>query len=97
MGDFVNWAKTPEEGALVMRKGEGGLWSLDASLPVSADGQHLYKFIKNGQSTFDQDGWNPVSVDDGQTGRNSVLFFQYRYFTIGGGAMSETLRPPGYV
>ena len=75
-GTFNNWAKTPDEGALVMTKGADGAWTLDANLPLptSADGTHLYKFIKNGAWYWDQDLANPMSVPDGQTGTNSILY-----------------------
>ena len=77
-GTFNDWAKTPAEGALEMKKGEDGAWSLDAQLPVpsAGDGKHLYKFIKNGASYWDQDMSNPIFVADGQTGTNSILYCQ---------------------
>lgn len=75
-GTFNNWARTPAEGALVMKQGDGGVWTLDAKLPPSADGKHLYKLIKNARWFWDQDAANPMSVEDGQTGKNSVLYCQ---------------------
>lgn len=75
-GTFNDWARTPAEGALVMKQDGEGVWTLDAKLPPPASGQHLYKFIKNGRAYWDQDAANPVSVEDGRTGKNSVLYCQ---------------------
>lgn len=72
-GTFNDWAKTPAEGALVMKLDGEGVWTLDAKLPVPSSGKHLYKFIKNGSRIWTKDEANPMSVPDGMTGTNSEL------------------------
>ncbi len=67
-GTFNGWASTTP-GAAVLADGDGdGVWTVDL---VLTPGSYQYKFIVDGTWTPDPD--NPLRVDDGYGGQNSVL------------------------
>lgn len=64
-GTFNQWDET----SLLMERGTDDSWEARLELP---EGEHLYKFILDGESWF-PDPENPLSVDDPHHGKNSVL------------------------
>ncbi len=64
-GTFINWDKI----GVPMELAGDGLWKCQIDLE---EGEHLYKFIINGQHWF-ADPNNALSVDDPHHGKNSVL------------------------
>jgi len=64
-GDFNGWK--PE--AARMRRGPGGLWTLD--IPLAAGRRYQYMFVVDGRWVTDPGA--PATVDDGYGGRNAVL------------------------
>ena len=66
-GDWVMWAGTVQAGAIAMSN-TNGTWSLSYGF---ARGTYQYKFVVDG-SMWIADPGNPMSVDDGFGGKNSV-------------------------
>lgn len=64
-GDFNGWK--PE--AAPMRRGPGGLWTVD--IPLAAGKRYQYMFVVDGRWVTDPGA--PATVDDGYGGRNAVL------------------------
>jgi hypothetical protein len=71
-GDFTHWAGTVAAGAIAMTKGADGAWTLTYGF---ARGSYLYKFVVDGSSWI-ADPTNPITVDDGFGGKNSVYTCQ---------------------
>jgi len=67
-GEFVSWAPTPSQGAVVFTRDAGGGWTGSYAF---AAGQHTYKFIVDG-NTWILDPTNPMTMDDGMGNTNSV-------------------------
>lgn len=63
-GEFNNWSAT----ATPMRKGANGQWVVTVPLKP---GRYQYKFVVDGKWLPDPD--NPMQVDDGYGGKNSVV------------------------
>jgi glycosidase len=66
-GDFNNWAADGEK-AVTLNHQSDNVWSVTESLEP---GSYAYKFIVNGNWVKDPE--NPLAVDDGYGGQNSVL------------------------
>jgi hypothetical protein len=67
-GDFVQWAGSPQAGAVAFVLGLDGGWT--GSYKFMA-GTHQYKFIVNGTSWI-LDPTNPNTADDGMGNTNNV-------------------------
>jgi hypothetical protein len=67
-GDFIAWGGDPAHGATALTLGAGGAWTGTRDFTA---GTYLYKFIVDG-SMWIPDPNNPVGVDDGFGGHNSV-------------------------
>jgi hypothetical protein len=50
--------------------GEDGIWRGTTDVPI---GERQYKFIVDGMTKWLDDPDNPISVSDGNNGKNSVL------------------------
>lgn len=66
-GSFADW--NPRAHAL--RRNDDGVWEVTIGLP---DGQHLYKFVVDGN--WIADPGNPKTEDDGYGGTNSVIVIE---------------------
>jgi len=64
-GDFNGW----KAAAAPMRRGPGGLWTVD--IPLAAGKRYQYMFVVDGRWVTDPGA--PATVDDGYGGRNAVL------------------------
>ena len=67
-GTFVNWAGTPQGGAVMFTLGQDGAWTGTYKFQP---GIHQYKFIVNGVDWI-LDPTNPNTVDDGMGHTNNV-------------------------
>lgn len=65
-GTFNDWSKD----AAPMKETQGGVWETEMDI---AAGSHFYKFVING-NVWVSDPSNPETSDDGQGGKNSVLY-----------------------
>ena len=66
-GDFVDWAATPQQGAVAFTLGADSGWTVSYTFTA---GPHLYKFILDGNNWI-LDPTNPDVVDDGMGNSNS--------------------------
>src|ERR1043165_327867 len=67
-GSFVDWAATPQAGAIAFTLGNDGGWTGDYAFPA---GSHQYKYIVNGNNWI-LDPTNSMTVDDGMGHTNSL-------------------------
>jgi hypothetical protein len=67
-GDWLHWAGTTAAGAIALTKGTDGAWTLTYGF---AHGSYQYKFVVDG-SMWIPDPTDPITVDDGFGGKNSV-------------------------
>jgi hypothetical protein len=67
-GNFINWAGTPQAGAVELVLGPDGAWTGSYKFEP---GTHQYKLIKN-STEWMLDPSNPNTVDDGMGNTNNV-------------------------
>jgi hypothetical protein len=67
-GSFINWAGTPQAGAIEFTLGNDGGWTGNYAFPA---GSHQYKYIVSGNNWI-LDPTNPDTVDDGMGHTNSL-------------------------